>query len=245
MKKLYSFILALIIMCVSVPVTVFADDTVMLDGIVYSADMSTLINCTQKYSGDEEFSVPEGVSVISSGAFLDNSVIRTVYLPSTLKEIGADAFRSSKIEEVYIKKTDNFSKIGNCAFFGCENLKKVYLCSESVTDIGENVFKNCSSLTVAYLPDSLVSESAFIGCASLKYINLGENETACKTYGLGFMDANGNVTAANARSILRLAADIDLKLANVHLSADVNRDGKITAADARKILRVSARLEIF
>lgn len=245
MKRIVSVLLIFMFVFLSLSSTAFAQDTVVIDGIVYSSDMTQLINCTEKYSGGEEFSVPEGITEICSGAFLDNSMIKKVYLPFSLQIIGTDAFRNSSIETVYLPLSENLTEIQSCAFFGCENLKNVYLSSESSTEIGESVFKNCISLTEAYLSDSLIPESAFAGCTSLKYVSLGKNRTECKTYSIGFMNENGNVTASNARNILRLAAEIEIRLANVHLSADVNRDGKITAADARQTLRVAARLEQF
>lgn len=245
MKKFISVFLLIILICSSIPFTAFSDDTVMVDGVIYSSDMTCLINCTEKYSGSAQFSVPQGVKEISTGAFLDNSTITTVYLPSSLERISADAFRNSSIESVYLNESAELSHINNSAFFDCKKLKSVSLCNSTDTNIGENVFKNCIALTDVCLPDCLVPETAFIGCTSLKYVSLGKNKTACKSYGIGFMDSDGNVTANNARSILRLAAELDVKLANVHLSADVNRDGKITAADARTTLRVSAKLEEF
>lgn len=244
MKRIVSVLLIFILVYTSA-LAAFAQDTVIIDGIVYSSDMTKLINCTEKYSGGEEFSVPEGITEICTGAFLDNSMIKKVYLPFSLQIIGTDAFRNSRIETVYLPLSENLTKIQSCAFFGCKNLTNVYLCSSNSAEIGESAFKNCISLTDVYLPESLIPESAFTGCTSLKNVNLGKDKNECKTYSIGFTDINGNVTASSARTILRLAAEIEIRLANVHLSADVNRDGKITAADARQTLRVAAKLEQF
>ena len=61
--------------------------------------------------------------------------------------------------------------------------------------------------------------------------------------GLGDVDGDGRVTAADARLILRAAAQLVTLTMEQAANADVDKDGKITAADARIVLRVSAELE--
>lgn len=59
----------------------------------------------------------------------------------------------------------------------------------------------------------------------------------------GDADGDGEITAADARLILRASAGIE-KLQGQNLSnADADGDGEITAADARKVLRESAGLD--
>lgn len=60
-------------------------------------------------------------------------------------------------------------------------------------------------------------------------------------------DANGDgaVTAADARAILRVAADLDSADAMVFAVIDVDESGNITAKDARLTLRVAAALDVF
>ena len=63
--------------------------------------------------------------------------------------------------------------------------------------------------------------------------------------GMGDVDGDGKVTAADARLILRRAAKLIKFTMEQDALADVDDDGKITAADARKVLRVAAQLETF
>lgn len=59
----------------------------------------------------------------------------------------------------------------------------------------------------------------------------------------GDVDGDGEITASDARTVLRASAHIgELDRSEVY-AADVNGDGEITAADARQILRESAGLE--
>lgn len=61
--------------------------------------------------------------------------------------------------------------------------------------------------------------------------------------GMGDVDGDGRVTAADARLILRRAAQIVEFTMQQEANADVDKDGKITAMDARFVLRVAAGLE--
>lgn len=61
--------------------------------------------------------------------------------------------------------------------------------------------------------------------------------------GLGDVDGDGRITAADARLILRAAAQIVTLTMEQEANADVDKDGKVTATDARIVLRVSAGLE--
>lgn len=62
---------------------------------------------------------------------------------------------------------------------------------------------------------------------------------------MGDLNDDGNITAADARTALRISAQLEIAPDNVLLLADTNNDDIITAADARKILRVSASLDTF
>lgn len=58
----------------------------------------------------------------------------------------------------------------------------------------------------------------------------------------GDADANGRITAADARLVLRFAAKIQKYSQSQEKISDMNDDGRITSADARLILRISALL---
>ena len=62
---------------------------------------------------------------------------------------------------------------------------------------------------------------------------------------IGDANADGQITAADARIILRISAKLE-KPENYNVSFevfDITKDGNINAADARKALRISAKLE--
>ena len=65
------------------------------------------------------------------------------------------------------------------------------------------------------------------------------------SYKLGDVDADGEITAADARLALRRAVDLETyaKGSKEFLACDVDKDNEVTAADARKILRAAVDLE--
>lgn len=61
----------------------------------------------------------------------------------------------------------------------------------------------------------------------------------------GDLDSDGDVTASDARLVLRAAAALDDISGAYEVAADVNLDGDVTATDARLTLRVAAGLDRF
>lgn len=58
----------------------------------------------------------------------------------------------------------------------------------------------------------------------------------------GDVNDNGEVSASDARAILRMVAGLDKMLYASMLVCDMNNDGRLSAADARLALRVAAGL---
>ena len=69
------------------------------------------------------------ITELSDKAFLW-SEIKNIILPEGLKKIGMKTFVYSDTEEVYIPST--VESIGAESFYGCEHLKKVHLCKDSI-----------------------------------------------------------------------------------------------------------------
>lgn len=66
---------------------------------------------------------------------------------------------------------------------------------------------------------------------------------SAKTVLLGDVDMNGKVTASDARTVLRVSAQLEKPDESIISIADADKNGKITSADARKILRISSKLD--
>ena len=99
-------------------------------------------------------------------------------------------FPAGKADEEFSVPT-GVSKIGNEAFYGCENLKSVSI-PNSITSIGEYSFGSCTSLTSIDISEGVtyIGNSCFLGCEALASVTLPEsltqlgNRAFCKCYAL-------------------------------------------------------------
>lgn len=127
-----------------VPVTVIAEDAFA------ESDIQTI-----KVGGN--------VEMIEGGAFYHASLLREVELPASLRDLGATAVTHGvfagcvSLEKVTFEKGSNLEKIGDFAFYHCENLREIEI-PNSVTYIGSASFFSCSSLMELTIP-----ENAFVG----------------------------------------------------------------------------------
>lgn len=120
--------------------------------------------------GDEQLTVPEGVSVIPAFAFAGAMNLKRVNLPESLEEIGAHAFAyCAGVKEVIIPK--GVRRVRQCAFVLCESLEEIEL-PDQVTELESYAFAQCSQLRKAVLPanGSLLGELIFSCCDRLSEI---------------------------------------------------------------------------
>ena len=96
-------------------------------------------------SGASRIEIPEGMTVIDNNAFKNNTKLKEVILPSTLKSIGISAFEGTSLSKIELPS--------------------------SLTYIGENAFANIKTLTEITIPKSVESASyAFYGDVNLKKV---------------------------------------------------------------------------
>ena len=143
-----------------------------VDGIIYSADMTTLIACPPMKTG--KVIIPEGVKRIRKGAF-SGSKISSVVLPDSLKKIETDAFYGCKnLEDIDFGH--GLERIGEngCRnmFAGCAISKLVL--PPQIKKIGIAAFHCCHKLTELVLNDGLeeIETGAFVYCNRLMQVTL-------------------------------------------------------------------------
>ncbi len=102
-----------------------------IDGVLYSKD-GTIIECYPAGKGDENYTIPNGVTSIESSAFEGCTGLTGINIP------------------------DSVTSIEDCTFQDCTNLTNITI-PNSVTSIKGGVFQGCKSLTSITIPDSVTS----------------------------------------------------------------------------------------
>lgn len=118
---------------------------------------------------------------------------KTIVIPEEVKSIASFSFNgwtqiadrefygSSLPKSITIPA--GVTRIGEYAFFCCENLETVFI-SNTVTSIGEKAFYGCKKLTTITIPSSVttISDYCFYACTGLKEVVLPQNLTSIGQY---------------------------------------------------------------
>ena len=100
-----------------------------------------------KYADFEDgtITIPSSISRISNTAFQGIIGVETLDIPSTVKEIGAGAFKESSIVNITI--AEGVESIEKNAFANMAKLESINI-PASVKSIGENIFEECSNVEI-------------------------------------------------------------------------------------------------
>lgn len=145
-----------------------------IDNVLFSKDGRTLLLAPASVSGT--FVVPDGTRNISAGAFVGCTNIEELVLPSSLALIGDCAFYGlNNLQAVTFKGTsfDDLS-VGMYAFRNCEGLETVTLEEGSrLTTLGEGAFMGCTSLESFSVPATMtkMGASVFADCSNLSTVD--------------------------------------------------------------------------
>ena len=141
-----------------------------IDGVLYTKDGKKLLlypSCygrtptgkKDEFSYPDGYTVPDGVERIGTFAFLKNSHLRDLTLPSTLREIGDMAFfgcgrlggydydkENDALLGTGFTLPDGFEKIGSDAFSKCGSIAPALYIPASVKEIGHHAFFSCTGM---------------------------------------------------------------------------------------------------
>lgn len=121
--------------------------------------------------------IPSGIKSIGKNAFMNCSKLRSVILPDTLKDMGDYVFCNC-IELENIVLPNNLKRVSNAAFEGCKNLTNIKL-PNSLIEIGAIAFSECTSLKTINIPDKIdiIPGYCFYGCTNLEKLTLSDHIT--------------------------------------------------------------------
>ena len=148
----------------------------------------------------EEISYPNATE-IGKGAFSGCSVMLTADL-SKVEYVYDGAFENcTALQEINLSQNTVLKHVGDNAFMGCSRLGYNFVISDkamltvslpdSVTYLGANAFKNCSTLKYVVLGSGIteIKTGAFSGCSELKEVTIKNNEVAIRASSFASVDS--------------------------------------------------------
>lgn len=188
-----------------------ADTTIQItpEGLCVKCDYYAKEAIITGYSGSPtEINIPEeydGCKIVGIGseAFKQSDTIEKVNIPKTVTQIGYYVFSEcTRLEEVNISEECVISELGNGAFSGCNNLKKVTLPKDGFDAIGSYAFRGCSSLTSFSFGKNTktIGSYAFSGCSQLTEVTFNEG-----------LQSIGDDTFFGCTSLVNVACPVSLE----------------------------------
>ena len=133
-----------------------------IDGVLFNKEGTTLLQYPCGRPG-AEYVIPEGVTKLAWGSFLETIYLETVRFPSSLETINEYSFfKCSSLTSIDIP--DTVQTIDSVAFALCSNLKQVIV-GTGVTSLKTYAFVSCPALESVYFKGNCpeIDESIFNG----------------------------------------------------------------------------------
>lgn len=128
--------------------------------------------------------VSYAVTAIDKNAFRNNKKITSITIKANITKIGDGAFYGcTNLKKVTFSKKSSVESIGKQAFYGCGKLTSVNFSSDSkITSLGDQAFAKCTSLTKITVPKSVktIGKKCFSGCKNLKTVTFASNSKLMK-----------------------------------------------------------------
>ena len=158
--------------------------------------------------GLTSITIPNSVTSIGSSAFYNCSGLTSITIPNSVTSIGSSAFSyCSGLTSITVESGNtNYDSRDGCnaiiatasneLIAGCKNT----VIPNSVTNIGNEAFYNCSGLTSIEIPNSVTSigSSAFSGCDGLTSITIGNSVTSIGSSAFKNCEALTSITIPNS-----------------------------------------------
>ena len=187
-------------------------------------------NCT---SINQPVVIPETVTTIYHGAFLNCTSLPSVDIKANINLISSEMFYGcSSLDNVTIP--DSVTEIQSLAFARCTSLTYVEL-SKNINSINETAFYGCENLTLGVWYDSYAYHYA---------VDNNINYTLLDGVKLGDINGDDNININDVTLIQRHLAELE-QLEGIYLYvADANQDSTVDIADATTLQMSIAEYEL-
>lgn len=150
-------------------------DCVLLNAPLYTSTLFARLPTRRR----DSYSVPEGIRVIAPYAFwrCDTITSGKILLPSSVEEIGSNAFSASTIDTIAIP--ERVKEIQPGTFSSCHSLRRVEF-PAGLETISNYAFNNCSNLDSVSIPAQVdsIGDYAFANCTCLRTVTIERPQIA-------------------------------------------------------------------
>lgn len=221
----------------------YNDDSNWVDNVLYAGKHFIRKRGDRYSSGQhnaETYDIKQGTLTIADGAFSECTHLTSVYIPSSVTNIGERAFNyCSWLTSIDIP--DGVTEIKDYTFSSCFELKTISI-PDSVTDFGQGAFYQCIALREITIPEGMTSikDSLFSGCGQLTSITIPDSVTSIGGYafsectGLTSIDIPNDVT-----SIGHNAFDGCTHLTSINIPNGVTSVGLRTFRDCTSLTSIT------
>lgn len=218
--------------------------SVTLPNSLVSIGNKAFYGCTNLNS----FIMPSNVTSIGANAFYNCTSISSIVLPDSINSLDATAFSGcsniknislpatfillipkANLQEIIITSGQN---IPERAFYNCSQLTKVVL-PKSITDIGNNAFYGCTSLSyLEWNANECISAGSktypiFANCSNLSTIVFGNDVTTIPAY--AFYGCNAISSLKIPKNVINIGTDAFAGCANL-ANIEVESQNNVYAA---------------
>lgn len=155
-----------------------------LDGVLFNKDKTEII----KYAKDElqqKYKIPDGVTVMSSYAFMDCSELTDLYIPASVVGYGSPTFSHCGKLRITVDSGNPglssqdgilYNKDKTTLICCANDIYTSFEIPDTVTEISWSAFQSCTKMKAIYVPESVKKIGAFVfdDCDDIYYVGSEE-----------------------------------------------------------------------
>ncbi len=159
----------------------------VIDNVLFDSDDGLV--CYPISKGGEEYTIPDGTTLIYGKAFQGCKNLYRITMPDTVTSIKEDAFRDCQLTKISLSK--NLKEISKNAFREC-NIIDIEI-PDTVTCIGEDAFRLNNFSGNVFIPKNVksIGEGAFSKCKHLSSITVDSDNQYYKSVDGILFDKSG------------------------------------------------------